>query len=78
MTIFLVSHDIEFCAEYADRAGLYFRGQVEAVSEIRQFFSKNYFYTTITNRMAKDVCPDAIVPEDIILINENKDGKSNY
>ncbi len=68
VTVFLVSHDIEFCAEYVDRAGLYFRGQVEAAADVRTFFSKNYFYTTITNRMARDFVADAIVPEDIIAL----------
>ena len=28
-TIFIVSHDLEFCAEYADRVGMMFDGKIE-------------------------------------------------
>lgn len=28
MTILMVTHDIEFCAEYADRCALFFDGEI--------------------------------------------------
>ncbi len=67
VTVIMVSHDIEFCAEYADRCGLFFDGNITALSEPRDFFAGNHFYTTATNRMARSVMPSAIIPNDIIL-----------
>ena len=32
-TIFMVSHDLEFCAEYADRIGMMFDGKIEGIGE---------------------------------------------
>ncbi|MBR1741203.1 MAG: ABC transporter ATP-binding protein [Lachnospiraceae bacterium] len=65
-TIILVSHDTHFCAEYADRAGLFFRGSVHAVRDCRSFFSKNQFYTTAAHRMAGNLYPDIITAEEIV------------
>lgn len=63
-TILMVSHDIEFCAEYTDRAGLYFRGQVEAVSDRKTFFANHHFYTTAASRMAGEFFPEAVTAEE--------------
>ena len=48
----IVSHDVEFCAQYADRCGLLFRGEVVTENDPRTFFSGNYFYTTAAARIA--------------------------
>ncbi|MCL2604985.1 MAG: ATP-binding cassette domain-containing protein [Defluviitaleaceae bacterium] len=64
--IVLVSHDIEFCAEYADRCALFFDGAIIAHSDTRSFFGGNYFYTTNANRMARNVLPHAVTVNDII------------
>lgn len=53
MTIFMISHDVEFVAEYADRVGLFFEGNVVTSQNTREFFSGNNFYTTAANRMAR-------------------------
>lgn len=66
VTVVMVSHDIEFCAEYADRCALFFDGSVTACAPARRFFRANRFYTTSANRMARAIAPNAIVPEDII------------
>ena len=63
----MVSHDIEFCAEFADRCALVFDGSITSVGEARQFFSGNRFYTTAANRMARSVLPNAVLCDDIIL-----------
>ena len=42
-TIFLVSHDIEFCAQCADCCALLFRGEIVRRSAPRKFFSGNFF-----------------------------------
>ena len=66
VSILMVSHDIEFCAKYADRCALFFDGNIIAEAEPRTFFSGNSFYTTAANRIARDVLPDAVTPEDVI------------
>ena len=66
VAILMVSHDIEFCAKYADRCALFFDGNIVTEAEPRTFFSGNSFYTTAANRMARDVLPQAVTPEDVI------------
>ena len=67
VTIIMVSHDIEFCAEYADRCALMFDGSITSVDTPRAFFKGKNFYTTSANRMARTKLPDAVLAEDIIL-----------
>ena len=67
VTILMVSHDIEFCAEYADRCALVFDGGITSVDTPREFFKGKNFYTTSANRMARSTLPDAVLAEDIIL-----------
>ncbi len=66
VTIVMVSHDIEFCAEFADRCALFFDGNITSAAPPREFFKGNGFYTTSANRMAKKILPDAITADDII------------
>ncbi len=67
VTIVMVSHDIEFCAEYADRCALVFDGKLTSIGTPREFFKGKNFYTTAANRMARTCLPDAVLAEDIIL-----------
>ncbi|MBP1557448.1 MAG: ATP-binding cassette domain-containing protein [Oscillospiraceae bacterium] len=66
VTILMVSHDIEFCAEYAHRCGLFFDGSIVTEAAPRDFFSGNSFYTTAANRMARHLLPRAITVSDIV------------
>ncbi len=66
VTVFMVSHDIEFCAEYADRCALMFDGTITSSDTPRAFFSGKNFYTTAANRMARTCLPDAVLAEDIV------------
>lgn len=66
VTIVMVSHDIEFCASYADRCALFFNGAVAAENTPVEFFRNNSFYTTSASRMAKTVIPYAITSEEVI------------
>ncbi|MDR1359054.1 MAG: energy-coupling factor ABC transporter ATP-binding protein, partial [Coriobacteriales bacterium] len=66
LTVVMVSHDVEFCAEHATRCALFFDGGVVASSEPRSFFSSNSFYTTAANRMARGLIEDAVTAEDLI------------
>ncbi len=67
VTILMVSHDIEFCAEYADRCALVFDGSIISAGAPREFFRGKSFYTTAANRMARTRLPDAVLAEDILL-----------
>jgi energy-coupling factor transport system ATP-binding protein len=66
VTVFMVSHDVEFCAEYADRCALFFDGNIVSQGRPRQFFSGNSFYTTSANRMARGLLPEAATPRDVM------------
>lgn len=66
-TIVLVSHDIEFCAKYADRCAMFFNGGITSCDTPRRFFGGKSFYTTAANRMARTTMPDAVLAEDMIL-----------
>ncbi len=65
-TVILVSHDIEFCARYADRCALFFDGGIVNDAPTRAFFSGNSFYTTAANRMARELLPQAVTARDVI------------
>ena len=66
VSILMVSHDVEFCARYADRVGMFFDGTLMSVSTPRQFFSQNSFYTTAANRMSRHKFENAVTNEDVI------------
>ncbi len=66
-TLVMVSHDIEFCAKYADCCGLLFDGAITDQDCPERFFSGKTFYTTAAGRMARTVLPHAILAEDVIL-----------
>ena len=65
VTIFMVSHDIEFCAEFGDRCGMFFDGEIASLGETKEFFRGNSFYTTTANRMAGKWYPDGITWEEV-------------
>ncbi len=67
VTLLMVSHDIEFCAKYADRCGLLFDGAITDQDCPERFFSGKAFYTTAAGRMARTVLPQAILAEDVIV-----------
>ena len=53
MTLFMVSHDVEFCAQYGDRCAMFFDGEVASQGSAREFFAGNNFYTTTANRIVR-------------------------
>ncbi len=65
-TILMVSHDIEFCAEYADRCALFFDGTAISTSGAGKFFAGNNFYTTAANRVARKWFPKAVTCEEVV------------
>lgn len=63
-TILLVSHDVEFCAKYADYCGMFFDGHIVSLNDRRTFFLQNAFYTTAVRRMTKGMV-DAVTIKDL-------------
>ena len=74
ITIVMVSHDVEFCARYADRVSMFFDGQILTTDTPRRFFGNNSFYTTAAHRMSRHVFDMAVTAEDVIdLYRRNKE-----
>lgn len=65
-TIILVSHDLDFCAEYADRCGLFFDGRIVSENTPHKFYADKSFYTTSAHRMSKGVLKNAVTASDIV------------
>lgn len=70
VTILMVSHDIEFCAQYVDRCGMFFNGDLISEAPSNIFFSKNSFYTTSSNRMSRFVFENGVTIKDVITLWE--------
>lgn len=66
ITVVAVSHDIEFCAEFADRCAMLFNGEVISCDAPRSFFKGNTYYTTSAAVMAKGFIDNVLLTEDII------------
>ena len=66
MTVLLVSHDIEFAAEYSDRCGLFFDGEVLSAGAPNDFFAGNRFYTTAAGRIAGEHFENAVLCSEVI------------
>ena len=74
ITIVMVSHDVEFCARYADLVSMFFDGQMLTTDHPRRFFGNNSFYTTAANRMSRHVFSMAVTAEDVVsLYRQNKE-----
>lgn len=75
LTVLMVSHDVEFCARYADAVSMFFDGGVLLTNTPRSFFSRNSFYTTAANRMSRHVFTNAVNIEDVVqLCHDNMRG----
>ena len=66
MTVLMVTHYIEFCAEYADICAMFFDGKIVSEAPPRKFFAENNFYTTSAKRMADGIIENAVLDKDII------------
>lgn len=69
MTIITASHDMEFCAKFADQCGFMFAGHLNTLLPTKSFFADNFFFTTPINRIVRDQVRDALLPGDLKLIN---------
>lgn len=75
ITVVMVSHDVEFCAEYADTVSMFFDGQVLTTDTPTRFFGSNSFYTTAANRMSRCVFSMAVTAQNVVdLYRMNREG----
>ena len=66
VTIVVVSHDIEFSARYSDRCAMFFDGSIVSEGTPKEFFLGNNFYTTVSNRIARNIFEDTLIYEDVV------------
>jgi len=66
VTIVMVSHDIEFCAQYASRCAMLFDGTIVSEGSTRAFFGGNSFYTTAANRMSRHIFKNCVTCEQVV------------
>lgn len=76
ITILMVSHDIEFCAKYADSVSMFFDGQVLTTDTPQKFFGGNSFYTTAANRMSRHIFKNAVTAENVVELYRKNNGGS--
>ena len=75
ITVILVSHDVEFCADHADLISMFFDGQVLTTDTPHRFFGQNSFYTTAANRMSRCLFQNAVTAGDVSwLYRKNMEG----
>ena len=75
VTLVMVSHDVEFCADYADLVSMFFDGQILTTETPRRFFGQNSFYTTAANRMSRCLFRNAVTAGDVVrLCRKNQEG----
>lgn len=66
MTVVIVTHDIEFAAQCADRCMLFFNGRIVSQGTPRVFFSGSSFYTTAISRMTRGFFDNTATVEDAV------------
>ena len=68
VTILMVSHDVEFCAQYADQVSMFFDGGIVTTNTPARFFTQNSFYTTAANRMSRHIFKNAVTDKDVAIL----------
>lgn len=64
VTLLIVTHDIEFASECADRCAMLFDGRIVSCAEPREMLPKNRFYTTCISKMTKGYFEGAVTVDD--------------
>ena len=76
ITFVIVSHDLDFAAECADRCTLMFAGSPCAPEHPRKFFSGSSFYSTKINTLLRSHYKNAVTFDDAVkLMEENRRAK---
>lgn len=75
ITIVMVTHDIEFAAEHADRCGMFFDGQIVSIANPVDFFSTNSYYTTAASRISRGLYKNAVTVDMVVELCEKNGQK---
>ena len=78
ITIVMVTHDIEFAAEHADRCGMFFDGQIVSTANPVDFFSTNSYYTTAASRISRGLYKNAVTVDMVVELCEKNGQKENH
>lgn len=62
-TIVIVTHDVEFAAEHADRCAMFFDGTIVSAEDRVEFFASNSYYTTAAARITRPMYENAVTVE---------------
>ncbi|TGD20372.1 ABC transporter ATP-binding protein [Levilactobacillus suantsaiihabitans] len=65
LTIIMASHDMDFCAAFADTCTFMFDGRLNQPQPTRQFFTDNFLSTTAINRLLRQQVPTALFSRDV-------------
>lgn len=66
-TILMVTHDIEFAAEHAERCAWLFDGSITTEGSMEEVLPGNYFYTTTINRVTRKIgVPEVLTLEEAV------------
>lgn len=76
-TVILVSHDMDFCAETADKCALLFDGQVSVCLPPSEFFTSSAFFTTDSAKIASGICENVYTVDRLISSIGGKAEKHN-
>lgn len=76
ITVVMVTHDVEFAAQTADRCALFFDGEIVSSDRPPAFFSNNSFYTTAANRISRHLYQNAVTCEDVVALCKQNGGMS--
>ncbi|WP_042222165.1 ABC transporter ATP-binding protein [Oceanobacillus manasiensis] len=61
LTIVMVTHDVEFAANYATRCSMLFQGDVSITESTSDFFKANTYYTTVMNRISRKTSATPVI-----------------
>lgn len=80
MTLVIVSHDLEFTAEYACKCGLMFQGRLTAYGDTHSFFTDFNLYTTKARLISRGILPERkeglkTVPSGLLRRKSNEKGR---
>jgi len=70
LTLIMASHDMDFCAEFADTCTFMFNGCLTEPQPTRQFFTENFLSTTAVNRLLRQQVPTALFSQDVTQITD--------
>lgn len=60
LTVVMVSHDLDFCAEYASECALMFDRSIVSKADVVTFFEQNNYYTTSAAKIASGYIKGAV------------------